>query len=327
MRRRVFLASLAAFAAAWPPSGPAQTPPRRLIGVLLAGTKASQVRAFSSFPQGMRELGYVEGRDYVIEERYAEADLTRLPTLANEIVRLKPDVIVTSTSVAALPVAQATASIPIVAVNLVDPVGLGLAGSEARSGTNVTGTLFRLPGMTEKLLEIGLDLIPGATKIGVLVLTGATGGGLVQQREIEAAIAKSKLKLIPAEVLARDQIGRAFQSLAHAGAEIVVAGLDVRIVAWRRQIAAFALATRLPTIFSVRENVEDGGLVSYGINGPASYHRAAYFVDRILRGAKPTDLPIEFPTKLELVINLTTAQAIGVAIPPALLARADDVIE
>jgi len=326
MRRRVFLASLAASGALWPCTGPAQTLPKRLIGVLLPGSKASSIRYFNGFPQGMRELGYVEGRDYVIEERYAEGDLTRLSMLAEGLVRLKPDVIVTGTNAPALSVTRATASIPIVALNLVDPVGLGLASSEASSGSNVTGTLYRVPGMTEKLLEIALDLMPGATRIGILV-PAETASNLAQRRELEAAPAKLRLKLMPGEVLARDQIGRVFQNLAHEGAEIVISLPDPRLVAWRRQIAAFALATRLPTVFSVREHVEDGGLISYGIDLWASYHRAAYFVDRMLKGVRPADLPIEFPTKLELVINLTTAQAIGVTIPPAMLARADEVIE
>jgi putative ABC transport system substrate-binding protein len=274
----------------------------------------------------MRNLGYVEGRDYVMEERYAEGDLTLLPMLADEIVRLKPDAIVTGTNTPTLSLTRATANIPIVGLNLSDPVGLGLAASEAHPGGNLTGTLQRVQGMTEKLLEIALDLVPGATKIGVLV-TDKLPTMLVQRGEFEAAAAKLGLKLMSSEVLARDQIGRAFQRLEHEGAEVVISLSDVRLVAWRRQIAAFALAMRLPTVFSVREHVEDGGLISYGIDLHASYQRAAYFVDRILKGTKPAALPIEFPTKFELVINLTTAQAIGLTLPPTLLARADEVIE
>jgi putative ABC transport system substrate-binding protein len=275
----------------------------------------------------MRELGYEEGRSYVIEERYAEGDLTRLPVLAEEMVRLKPDVIVTAPNSAALSAMRATTTIPIVALNLIDPVGLGLATSESRSGNNLTGTLYRVQGMTEKLLEIARDLMPGAMKVGHLFPAPTTAANLVHRRELEDAAAKLSLKLIPGEVLASDQIGRVFQSLAHEGVEIVICMPDPRTITWRRQIAAFALAARLPTVFGVREHVEDGGLISYGVDLSASYHRAAYFVDRILKGAKPTDLPIEFPTKLELVINLATARAIGVTIPPAMLARADDVIE
>src|SRR5258707_628914 len=150
MKRREFITLLGSVAAAWPGTGLSQTPPRRLIGVLLTGSKASSIRYFNGFPQGMRELGYVEGRDYVIEERYAEGDVTRLPVLAEEMVRLKPDVIVAGSNTATLSAMRATATIPIVATNLVDPVGLGLASSEARSGSNLTGTLYRVQGMTEK---------------------------------------------------------------------------------------------------------------------------------------------------------------------------------
>jgi len=328
MRRRDFIITLlGGAAAAWPSTGLSQTPPRRLIGVLLPGSKASSIRYLNGFPHGMRELGYVEGRDYVIEERYAEGDLTRLPVLAEEMVRLKPDVIVTGPNTIALSAMRATATIPIVALNLIDPVGLGLASSEARSGNNLTGTLYRVQGMTEKLLEIALDLMPGAMKVGYLFPAPLTAANLVHWRELEGAVAKLNLMLIPGEVLASDQIGRVFQSLAHEGVEIVICMPDPRPVVWRRQIAAFALATRLPTVFGLREHVEDGGLISYGVDLSAIYHRAAYFVDKILKGAKPADLPIEFPTRFELVINLTTAQAIGVTIPPAMLARADEVIE
>jgi putative ABC transport system substrate-binding protein len=325
LQRREFITLLGGAAAAWPGTGLSQTPPRRLIGVLLTSSKASSIRYFNGFPQGMRELGYVEGHAYVIEERYAESDVTRLPVLAEEMVRLKPDVIVTGSNTATLSAMRATATIPIVATNLVDPVGLGLASSEARSGNNLTGTLYRVQGMTEKLLEIAFDLMPGAMKIGHLFPAPLTAANLVHRRELEGAAAKRGLELIPGEVLASDQIGRVFQSLAHEGVEIVICMPDPRLIAWRRRIAAFALAMRLPMVFGVREHVEDGGLISYGVDLQASYHRAAYFVDRILKGAKPADLPIEFPTKLELVINLT--QAIGVTIPPVMLARAVDVIE
>jgi putative ABC transport system substrate-binding protein len=326
LKRREFITLLGSAAAVRPGTVLSQTPPRRLIGVLLPGSKALSFRYFNGFAQGMRELGYVEGRDYLIEVRYAEGDLERLPTLANEIVRLNAAVIVTGGNAAAVSAKEATARIPIVGLNITDPVGLGLAASDARPGSNVTGTRYRVEGMTAKQLEMARDLVPGAMKVGVLVSADAAQM-LVERRELEAAATQLGLELMLGEALARNEIGRVFQSLAQESARIVVVLPHSRLVAWRRQIAAFALATRLPTVFGFREFVEDGGLISYGIDLRASYRRAAYFVDRILKGGNPADLPFEFPNQLELVINLTTAKAIGLTIPPTLLARADEVIE
>jgi putative tryptophan/tyrosine transport system substrate-binding protein len=327
MKRRQFITLLGGAATAWPYKALAQTSRKRaLIGFLAPGSKAAGGRFNNGFPQGMRELGYLEGRDYVFEERYADSDLSRLPLLAEQLVQLKPDVIVAGTVLAALPLKQATASIPIVGINLTEPVAMGLVVTEAQPATNVTGTLQRVEGMSGKQLEIALDLVPGATKIGVLANIN-NPYNLVQRREAEAAAAKSGVGLVPVEVRAAEELGPAFQTFARERATIVLVLSDVMFVAMRRQIAAFALASRLPTVYNFREHVEDGGLISYGIDLHASYRRGAYYVDRILKGEKPANLPVEFPTKLELVINLATAKAIGIAVPPTLLARADEVIE
>ena len=274
----------------------------------------------------MRELGYLEGRDYGFLDRYADGDASRLPSLAEELVRLNPDVIVATTTPGAVAAKQATATIPIVGVNLTDPVGFGLVTSEAHPGTNVTGVLFRLEGLTEKQVEIALDVMPGTTRIGLLVDID-NPANILQRREVEAAVGKSGVSITAVDVRSVDEIGAAIQTFVRERAGIVVVLASAMFVNARRQIATFALASRLPTIYNFREHVEDGGLISYGIDLRQNYRRAAYFVDRILKGEKPGNLPIEFPTKVELVVNATTAKAIGVTIPPTLLARADEVIE
>jgi len=327
MKRREFITLLGGAAAASPLRASAEPHPKRpIIGFLAAGSKVANKQFYSGFPRGLGELGYVEGRDYVFEDRYADADVARLPTLAEDLVRLKPDVIVAGPDPAVLAAKQVTASIPIVGINMNDPVGTGLVATEARPGTNVTGVLVRVPGQAGKLLEVALEAVAGASKIGVLVNVNNLAN-VPQRREVEFAAAKLGVGLTLVEVRTTSEIRRAFEQFANERANIVVVLADLMFVAVRRQIAAFALAARLPTAYHFREHVEDGGLVSYGINLHANYRRAAFYVDRILKGEKPADLPVEFPTKVELVINLATARALGLEVPPSLLARADEVIE
>ncbi|HLX17722.1 MAG TPA: ABC transporter substrate-binding protein [Bradyrhizobium sp.] len=325
--RREFLGLLTAIVALAPLDGQAQVLPKRvLIGFLGAASKAAGERYYSGFPLGMRELGYVEGRDYEIIDRYADGDLGRLPLLAEELVRVKPSVIVTSNSPAALAAKQATSSVPIICGTLRDYGGLGLHANDARPDANVTGIRVLTEGLTAKLLEIALDLVPGITKIALLL--NISNPSTVDYRQ-EAGLAAAKLgvTLVPIEVHKADEIAPAFQTILHTGADILIVSSDATFVTRRRQISALALASRLPTIYSYREHVEDGGLVSYGANLRQNFRRAAYYVDRILKGAKVVDLPVEFPTSLELVINLATARALSLTIPPALLARADEVLD
>ena len=274
----------------------------------------------------MTELGYVGGRDYTFADRYAEGDNARLPLLADEIVRLKPDVFVATPTAAVVAAKRATSSIPIVGVNMTDPVGLGLVESDAHPGTNVTGILTRLEGMAGKTLEIVRDVIPAAQKIGVLIHAGDPGAA-PQRRDTEATAAKIGVSLVPVGVNAPGEIDAAFQKFVSEHADAAVVLGDAMFLSARRQIAASALALRLPTIYNFREHVEDGGLISFGINVRENLRHAAYFVTRILKGAKPADLAVEFPTKVELVINLKTAKALGLSIPRELLARADDLAE
>jgi putative ABC transport system substrate-binding protein len=328
MQRRGFITLLGgAVAASWPLAGLAQTPPRRpLIGFLAPSSQATGGRYYGGFPQGMRELGYLENRDYVLEARYADGDQARLPLLAEELIRLKPDLIVASTMAATLASQHATTSIPIVGVTLVDPVGMGLVTSEARPGSNVTGTLFSVEGMAGKRVEIARDVLPSVTKIGYLLYANAPTNE-VTLREAEPAAAKLGVSLAPVEVRTADEVGAAFQTFLRERASIVIVSADPMLAGARRRVAAVALVSRLPTVYFIREAVEDGGLISYGTDLRQNFRRAAYYADRILKGAKPADLPIEFPTKLEIVINLAIAKALGIEIPPTLLARADEVIE
>ncbi len=327
MRRREFIAMLLASAALRPFDASAEALSKRpTVGFLGGGSKAANRQFYDSLPQGLRDLGYIEGRDYVFADRYADGDVARLPALAQELVRLAPDVIVAAPGAAVLAARQATASIPIVGVNMNDPVGTGLVANEARPGSNVTGVLVRVPGQAGKQLEIARDAVAGASRIGVLGNLDEPSN-VLQWRETESAAAKSGVTLSLVEVRTADEIGPAFGKLASERAGVVIVLGQVTFVTMRRQIAAFALSARLPTVYSFREHVEVGGLISYGINLRANYRRAAFYVDRILKGEKPADLPVEFPTKIELVVNLATAKALGLTIPTSLLARADEVIE
>jgi ABC-type uncharacterized transport system substrate-binding protein len=326
MTRRAFITLLAG-AAAWPCNGLAQSPPKRpLIGFLGVSAKAVGGRYFEGFAQGMSEFGYVAGRDYAFEDRYANSDLRRLPALAEELVRLNPDILVATPTVAALAMKRATSSIAIVGIALTDPVGFGLLVSEARPGTNVTGILSRVTGLPGKHLEIALEVRPGAAKIGLLA-NDSDPTGVIQRREVETAGANMGVILATADIRGSQDIGPAFQAFVKQDATLAIVLGSPMLISMRRQIAAFALALHVPTVFGFREHVEEGGLISYGTDLRQIFRRAAYFVDRILKGTKPADLPVEFPTKVELVINLATARAIGLEVPATLLARADEVIE
>ena len=322
--RRQFISLLGGAAAAWPVVARGQQPP--VIGFLAAGSKTANASFYSGVQQGLREHGYIEGRHYTLEGRYADGDLARLPRLAEELVGLKPQVIVAAPSVAVLAAKRGTDNIPIVGINMTDPVGLGLVSSEAQPEWNVTGVLVRVPGQAAKQLEIALDVATGTNKIGVLV-NANNPSNMLQLRETEPAAMKLGVGLAVVEVRHTNEIGPAFETFVNERARVVVIFGDSTFLSVRRQIARSALVSRLPTVFSFREHVEDGGLISYGINLRENYRRAAYYVDRIFKGETPADLPVEFPSKVELVVNLVTAKALSLTIPPILLARADEVIE
>jgi putative tryptophan/tyrosine transport system substrate-binding protein len=341
--RRELLAALGG-AAAWPNSVAAQPRARRaLVAMLVAGTSVGYSGLVQAFRRGLQKFGYIEGRDFDIVDRYADGDPTRLPALAMELVKLKPDVIVTTSTSSALAAKQATTAVPITSAILTDPIGKGLAASEARPGGNVTGIEFTLRGLTGKQLELAREVIPQTSSVGLLV-NMKNASNPPQRRDVEAAANASSIRLVPVDVGLADQLGAAFQAYARERVDWVVVLGDSLFVSNRDQIAALAISLRLPTIFAQREHVLAGGLMSYGIDIAANFERVAYYVDKILKGAKAGDLPIEFPTKVVLSINLTpggrlcrphsqgrkairpTSRA-GLEVPPTLLARADEVIE
>jgi putative ABC transport system substrate-binding protein len=274
----------------------------------------------------MRDAGYVEGRDFDIAERYADGQVDRLPLIANALSRLKPRLFVVGSMPAAFAALQASETISIVCIGLVDPIGSGLAASEARPGGRVTGTLVSTEGLTGKQLALGTEVIPNASRIGLLVNSRDQGHAFLR-RDAETAAASLSRSLVTVEANSPADLDRAFQALVRERVEFVIVLPDPVFNRENRRIAVLAAAKRLPTIYSFREYVEAGGLMSYGISLGANWRRAAYYVDRILQGTKPGDLPMELPTKLELVINLSTARAIELPISEQFLARADEVIE
>jgi putative tryptophan/tyrosine transport system substrate-binding protein len=326
MRRRGFICGFVASMALRPFAGFAQTSPRPVVACLIGGSKAGTERFFGGFLQGMRELGYVEGRNWIFESRYADGDQARAPLLAEELVHLKPDVLVSGTMAGVIAFKALTNTIPIVSPVLIDPVGFGLAASHAQPGGSVTGVLLTVEDLPNKQLALAVEMVPRARKIGLLVNPGNPTHA-VQRRNVEVAATALGIELVTLEVRVPEDLHAAFENLARESMMIVLMFADTMFLNERKRIALLAMAARLPTMFGLRQNVEDGGLMSYGIEIRESWRRTAAFVGKILRGARPGDLPLEFPTKLELVINLTAAKILGLTIPPTLLARADEVIE
>jgi len=326
MRRRQFITLVGSAAAAWPIRSRAQAKQRPLVGWLWYSEADIIVGYRQQLLKGMQELGLVEGRDFDMVYRSAQFHLERLARAAEELVQLDPDIIVAPATLQAVAVKKATDTIPIVVPVLADPVELGFVKSEARPNGNVTGIAPYVKGLPAKQLELARELVPGATRIG-LVDDVNDPKAHPQGREIEAAAKDLEIKLTVAEVGAPTDTGSGYDALAAAGVEVVVVEQSNMLIATRKQIAEVAAAKKLPTVYGYREHVEAGGLVSYGVNLNSCFHRAGSYVSRILKGAKPSDLPVEFPTNIELAINLNTAKALGLKIPPTLLVRADEVIE
>ena len=329
MNRRQFTSLLGGtmVAALRLPKAFAQTPPKRpWVACVVGGSKTAADPFFGGFLQGMRELGYDEDRDYSLRVRYAEGDVNRITVLTEEVLRLKPDVLVSGTMAGVLAAKKITNSIPIVSEALTDPVGFGVAASHARPDGNVSGMLLMAEDLPTKLLSLALEIIPGTTKVGLLV-NPSNPIQSVLRRGLETAARRRGIELVTSEATSGEDVHAALQKLSGDNAKIVLALHDMMFLNERKRIALFAMAERLPTVFGFRENVEDGGLMSYGTDMRENWRRTATFVDKILKGAKPSDLTIEYPTKVQLVINLTAAKALGLDIPPTLLARADDVIK
>jgi putative ABC transport system substrate-binding protein len=324
VKRREFIMLLSG-AAAWPLRANAETSRKRpLVAVLSAITRVGN-SPLTAFVDGLKELGYIDGQNVEIVYRFAEEHLDRFPGLAAEVVALEPDVILATVTPAALATRALTKSIPIVCPLLADAVNLGLIASDARPGGNVTGVSFRTEGLTSKQVELALQMIPGAAKVGFLV--NVASGVVIDRQELESTSQRLGIKAVPAEIRAPSDLDAAFQALANDHVQAVIVLVDGMLFSQRATIAALAAAARLPAIYGFRDHVDAGGLASYGVNLSENFHRAATYVSKILKGAKPGDLPVEFPTKLELVVNNRAAKALGMDIPPSVLVRADEVIE
>jgi len=324
MRRRAFI-TLFGGAAAWPIAARAQQPGKLpTIGFLGQSTRSAGSEWVAAFVQRLRELGWIESRTVAIEYRWAEGRDERFAEIAAEFVRLKVDVIVTS-GTALLAAKQATSVIPIVFAVANDPVGSGFVASLARPGGNITGLSLQSTDLAGKRLELLREVVPGLRGVAIMAHVG-NPGAVLEMAEVQAAARALGLEVATLEIRRAEDIVPAFESLKdHADALYVTA--DALLNANRIRINTLALGARLPTMHAFRESVEAGGLMSYGPNLASMFRRAAELADKILRGTKPGDVPVEQPTKFELVINLTTAKALGLTIPGSLLLRADEVIE
>jgi ABC-type uncharacterized transport system substrate-binding protein len=327
MDRRRFLLTWLVGALAAPLAAEARQAPRvSRIGALHPGVPAAASQLVAAFNQGLRERGYVEGQNIVVERRFAEARADRLSEIAAELVRLKLDVIVTASDGGIAAVRQQTQTIPIVMANSTNPVETGFVASLARPGGNVTGLSGVSPELSTKRLAFLKEAIPGLARVAFM-WNPEVRGAVLDYKETESAARSLGLQLQSVEVSRVGDIDRAPTALATGRAEaLIVAGSPLTYIN-RARLASLAQKNRLPSMYSQSEYVEAGGLISYGPNLADGWRRAATYVDKILKGAKPGDLPVEQPIKFELVINLKTAKALGRTIPPSLLARADQVIE
>jgi putative tryptophan/tyrosine transport system substrate-binding protein len=297
------------------------------IGLLLsAGGDPTRFPLVEGFRQGLREQGYVEGRNVVIELRAAEGRAERLPQLAAELVSLKPDVLVAAATPGALAARNATRTIPIVMVAVGDPVGSGLVYSLAQPGGNVTGVSLLNVEFSGKRLQLLKEAVPHVSRVAFLwnPLNPLNAAIL---KETEAAAATLRMQLEPVAARAPEDLRSALGAATGKRVEALVVAPDSMLLLNRKHVIDFAAANRLPAMYNFRDDTESGGLMSYGADLYDTYRRGAIFVDKILRGAKPADLPVEQPSRLHLIINLRTAKTLGLTIPPAVLARADQVIE
>lgn len=297
-----------------------------VVGCLYSGRKEPNAIYDAAFLAGMHEYGWIEGKNIDIRYRYADEDYHRLGGLAGELVALHCAVILAAEPPASVAASKATKSIPIVGALLVDPINLGLVSSDARPGGNLSGVRATVPGLWGKLLEMAHELVPKATAVGVLA-NPANPGNSVALEEVEASGSTIGIKIVVANARAPDEIAPAIGILSAEKLPIIIVCNDAMFISERLQIMQRTRTSALPAIFGDRDFVDSGGLLSYSVSNTANFRRCAYFVDKILKGAMPYDLPVEFPNTLELVVNLKTAKALGITLPSAVLVRADSVIE
>ena len=334
MKRRAFIALLGGAAVAWPLAARAQQTSGRTakmprVGMLMAGPAAHSAAILDPFYRGLHELGYVEGQNLAIERRDGDWKPDRLPALAAELVGLKVDIIVAWSTPTARAAKQATNSIPIIAAVMADPVGDELVANLARPGGNVTGTTFLGPELVPKRLQLLRDVVPGLARVAALWHPHAYGertmASVVRDIEDAARTLGMQLQLVPAD--GPDDIASAFSTMAKERADAFMVFPSPMLFGEHRRIVELAASNRLPGMYQAREFVDAGGLMSYGANLDDLFRRTATYVDKILKGAKPADLPVERPTKFELVINLKAARTVGLTINRDILLVADEVIE
>ena len=325
MRRREFITLLGGAVAACPLAARAQQMKLPTIGLLGGATASAQAKWTTAFVQRLHELGWVEGQTVAIEYRWVEGRSERSPAIIAEFVRLKVDVIVTHATPNVLAAKQVTSVVPIVFPSAGDPVGNGLVTSLARPGGNVTGLSVQSSDLVQKAVQLLRELLPNLGRLAILYHIGNPVTAL-QTDAVKSAAGRSGLDVALAEVRRAEDIAPATEALKDR-AETLIVPSEPLYNTNRIQINSWALRAQLPTIYFDRVYVETGGLMSYGPNWPSLWHRAAEVVDKILRGAKPADIPVEQPRTFELVINLKTAKALGLEVPSTLLARADEVIE
>jgi len=296
------------------------------VGLLLQGTSTSLMTRLEGFQHGLRERGYVESKNIALEQRFDDDREERLPALAADLARLRVDIIVAAATPAVKAAKQATATIPIIIVHSADPVALGLVASLARPGGNVTGLSSASPDYSGKQLELLKEAVPKLSRIAIL-WNAANPGTAIAFREMQDAVRVLKLSVQSLEVRRSEDLAPAFKNVPKQRGMGLVTLLDPLVVSQRARIVELASESRLPAIYPTKEFVEAGGLMSFGADLTDSYRRAAIFVDKILKGAKPAELPVEYPTKFIFTVNLKTAKQIGLTIPPNILAMADKVIK
>src|SRR5262245_19384601 len=324
MRRREFITLLGGAATGWPLVARAQQPRKLPTIGFLGATAASAAIGVGAFPQRLHELGWIEGRTVAIEYHWADARAERFAEIANDFVGLNVDVIVTYGAPAAIAAKKATSVIPIVFTGVGDPVGNAIVASLSRPGGNVTGLSVQGTDLAGKRLELLRELLPDLRRLVIMANMDAPGA-VLEMGEVQAMARALGLEVVTLEIRRAEEIEPAFEALKRGDALYICT--DVLLSSHRNRIAALAAGARLPTIYGVRQYVEAGGLISYGPNLPDLWRRVGDYVDKVLRGTKPGVIPVEQPTKFDLIINLTTAKALGIEVPPTLLARADEVIE
>lgn len=326
MDRRTFVQVLVSVFAAAPASAAAQQPKVYRIGILTSGTAAAERRRFDELAQGLDELGYVEGRNIEIQRRYADGKFEDLPALAADLVHRKVDVIVGMSTLATQAASRATRTIPIVFATVADPVAEGFARSLARPGGNVTGITNVGTALSGKLLQVLKDAFPETARVAVFTAPRAPHAA-AQFAELESAARVLRMEVMAVRIQRREDFEPVATRLREWRADAMYVMQGAENSAARNLLVEFASRVRLPAIYPQRNYAEAGGLLSYGSNFDANYRRAASYVDKILRGAAPAELPIEQPTKFELIVNRRTAKTLGLTIPQSLLLRADEVIE